>query len=437
MELILDIGKKLLVTIPPVISLLYIWTVLLKEKINLKNIRNYIIMIIFIIMVSINYFLLNIYTRSLVIVTLSLIVVHLLFKREIYNTIITTIYSYGIFICSDIIFALIMTLIFKVDSQTAVTNFFGTMFTNISVTIIAISIINIRLIQKVYKKIIYYMSNLLDIYVLEIMFIIMLFFNIYLGMPYYDVKLGETILVHLSFLMLCIFIFFAYCQNKNKFLKTNDKYNTTLKSLREYEDLVSLYRLNNHENKNQLMTIRGMTRNKQVISYINKILNTQIKDNHRILNKVNKIPEGGLKGLVYTKLMIMEEKKIKYNIDISREIKTSALIKIGDKMILEICKVIGVFLDNAIEYVEGKKEYNIWISLYKKESKMIIEISNNISEEIEIEKINEIGYSTKGEGHGYGLDLVSKIIRKNKNLENKRRINDDIFTQVLEIKGVV
>ena len=41
--------------------------------------------------------------------------------------------------------------------------------------------------------------------------------------------------------------------------------------------------------------------------------------------------------------------KIKYDLDIANDVKTVDLLEIGDNTNLNICKIIGVFLDNAIE----------------------------------------------------------------------------------------
>lgn len=435
-EIVVDLGSKFLMTLLPAIALLYIWHILLEKSFNFKKISNYIIVMLLIIITILNYFFVNEYIKIVSINIVCIIVIYLIFERNIYKAIITSIYGYLILLIAELIFAMIVLGIFKIDGETAINNFFGTILTNGCISIISIILIKIPIFKILYNKLLNLMEKVLDIYVLELLFIIMLFFNFYLSLPYYNTKLEYSILIHMSFLILCIFIFLSYCHNKNKYLKTNDKYNTTLNSLREYEDLVSLYRINNHENKNQLMTIRGMIQkqNKQAVNYIDQIVNNQLKDNERVLNKVNRIPEGGLRGLIYAKLLSMDSKKIKYKLTISREIKASDLIKIGDNTLLDVCKITGVFLDNAIEYVGGIKEKEVSIQLYKDNDRIVIEIANRLEDDIDLDKISNVGYTTKGKDHGYGLSLVDKLIRGNKQLTNKKKINDDYFTQLLEVK---
>ena len=55
---------------------------------------------------------------------------------------------------------------------------------------------------------------------------------------------------------------------------------------------------------------------------------------------------------------------------------------------------------------------------------------------IEINKINKIGYSTKGQKRGIGLSVVNDIIHSSKNLELETTIEDNFFVQHLKIKNI-
>ena len=76
----------------------------------------------------------------------------------------------------------------------------------------------------------------------------------------------------------------------------------------------------------------------------------------------------------------------------------------------------------------------IVINIYIDDIYLKIEISNNYSNNLEIEKIYESGYTTKESGHGYGLSLVKKIIENTNTFENYISISKDFFTQILSIK---
>ena len=74
------------------------------------------------------------------------------------------------------------------------------------------------------------------------------------------------------------------------------------------------------------------------------------------------------------------------------------------------------------------------ISLYEEDEKLIIEVSNKFEGNIDLEHIDNEGFTTKGGGHGYGLSLVKKIVSETKIFENERQINNNIFKQVIKVK---
>ena len=174
--------------------------------------------------------------------------------------------------------------------------------------------------------------------------------------------------------------------------------------------------------------------NKKAISYIDSIVDNKLKDDEKIMYEASKIPAGGLRGLVYSKILTMKDLNIKYNLKISNDIKTVDLIKIDDYLMLDICKIIGVYLDNAIQEVENLEQKYINIELYLDCENLVISISNNYKGVIEIDKIEQKGYSSKGKNHGYGLALAKDIIENNKHLLNEKRITKEIFSQILKIK---
>ena len=153
------------------------------------------------------------------------------------------------------------------------------------------------------------------------------------------------------------------------------------------------------------------------------------------MKKTAKIPEGGLRATIYSKLCLMDKLKIKYNLNISREVRTTDLIKLDEDLVLKICKILGVFLDNAVEAVKALKKKEISIDVYTLDGKLCIDITNNFKGNLDLDKISNAKYTTKGDGHGYGLTLVNNLLEEEPNrLENEKSINRDTFTQTLKIK---
>ena len=203
--------------------------------------------------------------------------------------------------------------------------------------------------------------------------------------------------------------------------------------------MIDKFRVSTHENKNEFYTIRNMLKeennDEKVIKYIDKLIDNKIKDSDKIMKKTAKIPEGGLRATIYSKLCLMDKLKIKYKLNISRDVRTTDLINLDEDIILKICKILGVFLDNAIEAVKHLKKKEIFIEIYSLNNYLCIDITNNFKGNLDLDKISNTKYTTKGDGHGYGLTLVSKLLEEEPNkLENEKSINRDTFTQTLKIK---
>ena len=203
--------------------------------------------------------------------------------------------------------------------------------------------------------------------------------------------------------------------------------------------MIDQFRVYTHENRNEFYTIRNMLKNgdkrEDVIKYIDTLIDNKIQDNEKIMKKTAKIPSGGLRATIYSKLCLMDKLKIKYKLNISRDVKTTDLIDLDEELVLKICRILGVFLDNAIEAVKTLKKKEISVEMYILDNKLCVDITNNFKGNLELDKISEAKYTTKGNGHGYGLTLVNQILNEEIGiLENEKSINRDTFTQTLKIK---
>ena len=254
---------------------------------------------------------------------------------------------------------------------------------------------------------------------------------------YMNIPLSIVLVTNTIMGLVIVSIIVKFVTTKSNYQLISNKYETSINSLKEYETMIDKFRVNNHENKNELLTIRNMIKNKdkKIIEYIDALVDNKIKDNEEIMYKTSKIPEGGLRATIYSKLCVMDKYKIKYKLDISKDVRTVDLINLDDELILNICKILGVFLDNAIEEVKKNKKRIINIELYVIDKSLYIDITNNYTGIIDIEKIGKEKQTTKGKEHGYGLLLVNQIISENsKHIENERSINGNYFTQSLIIK---
>ncbi len=253
----------------------------------------------------------------------------------------------------------------------------------------------------------------------------------------YSSNIYLTIFMFISIIIIIIYILIRNFKVMTEYEETKKRYSGVEKSLIEYEDMIDKYRVNNHENKNHLLLIQNMIKNKDknVNEYIDNLVGNVYMTNEKIMMDISKIPSGGLRATIHAKLNIMDDKRIKYTLDIDRKLRVLDLESMDSDVKLKICNILSIFIDNAIDEVEThKKDKIVNISMYVEDGKIIVEITNKFKNNFDPNKMFDKKYTTKKEGHGYGLSLAKELIDSEDALSNYYKIEDDLFTQVLEIK---
>lgn len=209
-------------------------------------------------------------------------------------------------------------------------------------------------------------------------------------------------------------------------------------SLQEYTiKLEALYmdmRTFRHDYINILSSMGGYIESKDIdglsVFFNNNImpLSKGIESNNfRIgLLKNIKLPE--VKGIMSSKIISAQELGIDVFIDIMEPIE-----KINMD-IIDLCRSLGILIDNAIEAALNCRQPSLKIAFINKNNSVLISIINSYSEDLPpIYKIFQKGFSTKGENRGLGLSNLKKIIENHNNVILDTFIEDDEFIQNIEI----
>ena len=403
------------------------------EKFNFKNSKLYFIYFLQTFLIILNYtFAANIY-KVLISFLIMMLMFLLLFKMKFKDCFIGAVILEIITILSELLFAIIISLFQGLDANSFAQSYQGTLFSNIIISLILVLFSNILKPNYFFKKLSKLVSNITINKIILFFSFVILCSSFLFYMSYYNKNETFTLIVNFVITTIYFIIVVMIIVKEHNYNVVEAKYKTTLNELEEYESIINEYRIINHENQNQLNSIKGMTSNKRVREYIDEILNNKNKKNELILKQALLIPTGGLRGLIYSKLIIMRNKNINYNLHVDKKINTKLTKNISTRTMLNICQIIGVYLDNAIEAVENLSQKNILINIYKADD-IVIEIINNKENYVDINKIDKAGYTTKEGIHGYGLSLVSKILKEDSKLINERDITQNTFKQKLIIK---
>lgn len=405
----------------------------LNEKIDFKSFKIYLIYFISVVLIFLNYVLAaNIY-KVLVSFIIMMLMFFLLFKVKFKDCFIGTVILEVMTIISELLFAVIISLFHGLDANSLAQSYQGTLFTNVMISTILIMVSILINPHLIFKKLSKLVSNITINKIILFFSFVILCSSFLFYISYYNKNETFTLIVNFAITTIYFVIVVMIIIKEHNYNVVKAKYKTTLNELEEYESIINEYRIINHENQNQLNSIKGMTSNKRVREYIDEILNNKNKKNELILKQALLIPTGGLRGLIYSKLVIMKNKNINYNLHVDKKINIKLTKNISTKTMLNVCQIIGVYLDNAIEAVENLKQKNILINIYK-EDDIVIEIINNKENYVDINKVDKAGYTTKEGIHGYGLSLVSKILKEDPKLINEREITQNTFKQKLIIK---
>ena len=414
------------------------WHKLHNEKINFKNYKVYLVGIVLSIFLILNFYFINSYIKILTLIIIMTLCNYFLFPKEKNANIVVPIIGEFILIISEVIISILFFIMLKIEGNDLLTLYAGTVIGNFTIGLNSVLLVNLKIFKKITDKVTDVISNINKNILIIVLGILIIIINFLLAIPYYKIKTAYIIVFNAITIVVYSFIVFKMFEEKSRYIKMNNKYNMTNTTLKELEQNVTRLKITNHENKNQLLTIRNMIKkgedSKSLIKHIENIVNTKIKDDETLMLQTSTITNSMISSIVYSKMLTMKENNVDAALIISRDIKDLYLSDIPDELAVEICKIIGVYLDNALEEVSKYDEKIINIEFYAEKKTLCIAISNNFEGEIDFEKMDNPGYTTKENGHGYGLSLVREIIENNDRLSSEREIKDNIFKQILKIK---
>lgn len=355
-------------------------------------------------------------------------------NRQFKESFVSSFFVFILIAISELLFAIFVSFILKTDIE----NFYGVLIGNVGVAVILFILINIPKLLDLLHNWLEKISASKRYYLIALIVTLCFSISIVVYINYFDTT--TRIRFILSFIVIVTYtvITLVLFNEKNNSSKIQYEYENVLNNLNEYEKMLDFQKVANHENKNQLLVIKGMIDKKdsKINEYIDSIVLEKSEDNEDFLYRTNIIPSGGLRGLVYYKLLSMKEKGININLNISSKVRKIELEKMGVGLNKDLCKIMGVILDNARQAVEDLEQKNIDIEMNHIDNQFVIVVANNFEGNLDLSEMDNIGYTTKGSGHGYGLALMKQLIDKNERLYNQKNIYGQKFVQkvVLNLK---
>lgn len=188
-----------------------------------------------------------------------------------------------------------------------------------------------------------------------------------------------------------------------------------------------------HDYRNIMAEMSGYMREEQydeLKAYYYKVTQTEEKDRNKelyIWKNLRNIQPMELKGLLYEKILGLINKSINIEVRIEDDLCVSY------EEIQTINRILGIFIDNAMEAALETEEKYVRIDAYNIEHGTTVEVANTFKEIPNLAKMYQKGYSTKGQGRGTGLYWVWRTLKEKDELSLETDIRDVILIQKLNI----
>lgn len=409
----------------------YIIKILTKSETQIYSLRTIIYLLLECIIVTVLQERLYPEIKPLIIYSVNIIIYKNIFKLNIDDSIIVVGIAMILNLIGDVIVSVLITII-ALSNQTMINNNLAPFVNTLIVLMITLLIINN---SKVKEKLCTFYTNIANktkvstviFFLLTVIISCILGFHIYKSL-HFDVSYIAT-LITIGILITLIIIFI---NSRNQYNSLVNEYDSLFSYIQNFEDWIEKEQLNRHEYKNQLAVLRCLTKEKKVKNKIDEILEDNINIEDQEVTKLKRLPKGGIKGLMYYKAALAQKNKINLTTDVSIDLN-STLTKLSEKEIKILCKLIGIYFDNAIEAAIESRKKKLSIEVYELKDKVSFIFSNTFRKNNIFKDRNRKGVSSKGKGRGNGLYFADKLIKENNWLEQKQEIIDRYYIQEIII----
>lgn len=222
-------------------------------------------------------------------------------------------------------------------------------------------------------------------------------------------------------------------KNEVDLIAKRDEVETLKNYTATIENLLDEMQKSRHDYKNMILSMRDFVEEKrfdELEQYFGEeILKSETleKISKNIYLSTKKIKQLPLKSLINAKLNEAMNGGIKVEITIFFEIDITSVPT------LDLCRIIGNLLDNAVEAASLSDNKVISLVMLENDNQYSITLCNSFSGEIDMSKIWKKGYSSKGKNRGQGLPIVKKLIDSHPEILINTEIKNNLFVQDLTI----
>lgn len=303
--------------------------------------------------------------------------------------------------------------------------------------IIVLSLITRELID-IFEKRIFAISReavvlaVIDVVICTIVFMVSSWINRQNDYPEVHRAINVSMTLYIVFMIIISFVIYKFAKEKAQIAQEKKMQEELQEYTKQIERMYNNLRSFKHDYVNILMALSGYIEEKDYVGMEKYFTEHILPTNHKLnsenfrLSQLSNIKESALKGLVSSKLIYAHEMGVDTYIDIMEPIEKFPM------NLLDLTRVLGIYLDNAIDAALECDRKEIKFNIVNEEKAITIILMNTfVDKGIQLERIGTRFYSTKGEERGIGLYNVKDILRKHRNVYKETAIKDGYFVQIL------
>lgn len=249
--------------------------------------------------------------------------------------------------------------------------------------------------------------------------------------------LFTSIILYIAYVVLTFLIVATivheYETNANIMMKQNS-YDNLQEYMTQIEELYQNMRVFRHDYANVMLSMAGYIEKNDMAGlkkYYDKeifpISNLFDKEKDAVA-KLHNLDIVELKSLISVKINYALEMNIQVNLEITEKIENVNMKNI------DLVRIMGILLDNAIEACLECQKPSINFSIIKMDKDITFIVKNTyVKKDIDYSKLGLLGISSKDERRGTGLYNVKTILNGYDNVVMDTEYENGYFTQLLEI----
>ena len=247
-----------------------------------------------------------------------------------------------------------------------------------------------------------------------------------------DQSLSFISVLYVIFIMMFLHLIRANIYQEQKTQMQTEMLGQQEMYIQELESIQSSMRSFRHDYKNMMSSLYLQSREgnmEEVEKNIHGLIDEFDENIDRKMNltvQMATIRISEVKSLLYKKITEIQKKGIDFRMEVMYPVEETGMKP------LDLSRVLGILLDNAVEAVE-QVHGDISLVISAQADGVHIILDNMVDQDVDIPKIYEDGYSTKGSGRGTGLYSLREITANYENVNLMTECTNLRFIQRIDI----